>query len=105
MVTQLGFSVITPIFLCIFAGYQMDTRFGTKLMIPLLILGTLAGGRSAWIMVRSTLEAEKREDERLAEAVREERSNSGISKPKQPSRVRDPEPVKSKEMETDGMDQ
>ena len=105
MVTQLGLSVITPIFLCIFAGYQIDTRFGTKWMIPLLILGTLAGGRSAWIMVKKVLEAEVREDERLAEQARQERSSAGTSNPKQPSRIRGVGPVKDKEKEHDGLDQ
>ena len=32
MVTQLGISVMTPIFLCIFAGYYADTHFGTNTM-------------------------------------------------------------------------
>ena len=105
MVTQLGFSVITPIFFCIFAGYQADTRFGTKLMIPLLILGTLAGARSAWVMVKNTLAAERREDEELAEQVKKERSDSGISKPKQPSRIRGAGKAEGKEMNEDGMDQ
>lgn len=89
MVTQLGICVVTPVFLCIFAGYQLDNRFGTKTMLPLLILGVLAGGRCAWIMARKTLEQEKKEDDRLR---RERKAGSstvtGTNKPKQPSRIR-----------------
>ena len=35
MVTQLGFSVLTPILLCVYTGYLVDSHFGTKLMVPL----------------------------------------------------------------------
>ena len=48
MVTQLGFSVLTPILLCVYTGYLVDSHFGTKLMVPMLILGVLAGGRCGW---------------------------------------------------------
>lgn len=87
MVTQLGLCVVTPVFLCIFIGYQIDTRFGLKTMVPMLILGVLAGGRCAWLMAKQTLLQEQKEDE----AIRRERSSkdsrAGISKPKQPSRI------------------
>lgn len=88
MVTQIGLSIMTPIFLCVFIGYQLDHRLGTNWLIPFLILGVLAGGRAAWQMVKSVLEQERREDE----AVRRERESgegrAGISKPKQASRIR-----------------
>ena len=65
MVTQLGFSVLTPILLCVYTGYLVDSHFGTKLMVPMLILGVLAGGRCGWVMARNTLLQEQKEDERL----------------------------------------
>lgn len=88
MVTQLGLSVVTPVFLCIFAGYQLDTRLGTKTMVPLLILGVLAGGRCAWVLARRTMEQERKEDERLRRERMAGSTTAGISKPKQPSRIR-----------------
>lgn len=87
MVTQLGLSVITPIFLCIFTGYYIDLYFGTKLIIPLLILGTLSGGRCAYVLAKKTLEAEKREDEKEALRRREEKDSTIVHKPKTKSRV------------------
>ena len=53
MVTQLGFSVLTPILLCVYTGYLVDSHFGTKLMVPMLILGVLAGGRCGWVEAES----------------------------------------------------
>ena len=41
MVTQLGFSVLTPVLLCVYTGYLVDSHFGTKLMVPMLILGAV----------------------------------------------------------------
>lgn len=87
MVTQLGLSVVTPVFLCVFIGYQIDSQFGTKWMIPLLILGILAGGRCAWVMAVKVLEAERREDEMLRQERESAGVRTGISKPKQSSRI------------------
>lgn len=87
MVTQLGLCVITPVLLCIFLGYQIDTRTDEKTMIPLLILGVFAGGRCAWQMVRRTLQMEIKEDERILQEKKERSVRQGISKPKPPSRV------------------
>ena len=80
MVTQLGLSVLTPILLCIYTGYLVDSHFGTKLM---------AGGRCGWIMAKNTLLQEQKEDERLRREQQAGQQRSGISKPKQPSRITD----------------
>lgn len=106
MVTQLGLCVVTPVFLCIFIGYQVDSRFGGKIMIPMVILGVLAGGRCAWMMAKKTLEQEKKEDERLRRERDLSAARTGISKPKQSSRIfaegRTEEP-KNREKEAGGL--
>lgn len=88
MVTQLGLSVVTPVFLCVFAGYQLDRHWGINLLIPLLILGVLAGGRCAWQMTRRILEQEQRDDELLRRKQMERTVRQGVTKPKKPSRIR-----------------
>lgn len=87
MVTQLGLSVVTPVFLCIFIGYQVDAHFETKLMVPMLILGVLAGGRSAWQLAKATMEQEKKDDEQVLRERMSRSTRTGVSKPKQPSRI------------------
>jgi hypothetical protein len=52
-----------------------------------LILGVLAGGRCGWVMARNTLLQEQKEDERLRQQQSAGQGRSGISKPKQPSRI------------------
>lgn len=110
MVTQLGLTVITPVLLCIFIGYQIDSRTGWKTMVPLLILGVLAGGRGAWQLAKSTLLQEQKEDEHLRRERQNRTERTGISKPKQPSRIRkdedaaeEPAGQAAKEADEDGM--
>ena len=79
MITQLGLCVITPVFLCVFIGYQVDSHLGGSVMIPM--------GRCAWGMAKRTLEQEKKEDERIRKESRALTSRTGISKPKQSSRI------------------
>lgn len=60
MITQVSITLLAPIVLCTAAGVWLDNRYGWYSTIPLLILGVLAGGRSAYILVLQTLkEAEK----------------------------------------------
>ena len=92
MVTQLGISVLAPIFLCIFIGYQVDSRYGMKTLVPLLILGVLAGAKSAWHLAMRALEQERREDEALLQGREGREERTGSSRPKQPSRIRRDQP-------------
>lgn len=92
MVTQLGISVMTPIFLCISVGYYVDTHFGTKTMLFFLLIGVLAGGRLGYRTARMTfLVGEKEEQKEREESLREREASpryGTVSKPKRPSRIR-----------------
>ncbi|WP_243109948.1 AtpZ/AtpI family protein [Clostridium sp. E02] len=91
MVTQLGLSVMVPVFVCILAGYYIDRFAGTHLTLLFLILGFLAGGLNAYKMAKATLamnEREEKEEDRkeLMEKQRENRPD--VKKPKQQSRIK-----------------
>lgn len=91
MVTQLGLCVLTPILIGIFAGSYIDSRLGTKTVLIFLLVGTLGGGRGAYIMAKGLIEQEKRQEEReKSEQMRKvlEDAESGVSKPKTQSRIR-----------------
>ncbi len=51
LITQLGISMLAPIFLCVYLGSFLDGRFGWFTFVPLLILGILSGVRNAYILV------------------------------------------------------
>ena len=59
LISQLGINVMTPAFLCLIAGDWLDRKFGTCLTVPLLIVGILAGGLSAYKMAKAAIDKEK----------------------------------------------
>ena len=91
MVSQLGICVLTPILIGIFAGSCIDSRFGTHTILIFLLIGTLGGGRGAYIMAKGLIEQDSREEEKeRSEKIQKvlEDSSSAVSKPKTRSRVR-----------------
>lgn len=57
LISQLGISMIVPIFLCTFVGIKLDEKFGWSITIPLIILGILAGARNVYALVRQVQDA------------------------------------------------
>lgn len=55
LISQLGISVMVPMFLCLAIGLFLDKQFNTWFTIPLMILGILAGGRNAYILAKGVL--------------------------------------------------
>ena len=53
LITQFGINMLVPVFLCFFAGYWIDTKFGTSWWtIILFFVGALAGFRNIYIMAK-----------------------------------------------------
>lgn len=66
MVSQLGISVLAPVILCTLGGLWLEEKFSIPLTIPFIILGVLAGGRNAYVLVSQIIKemaAEKDEDD------------------------------------------
>lgn len=55
LVSQLGFSILAPIFLCVFLGIWLEERFSVSVIVPFIVVGVLAGGRNAWILVKQAI--------------------------------------------------
>ncbi len=72
LISQLAINVMVPIFLCLIAGLALDNRFGTYFTIPLLILGVLAGGWSAYRLAKDRIDKDRAEQERKEKEQREE---------------------------------
>ena len=91
MVTQLGLSVMVPVFVCILAGSWIDKYAGTNLTIFLMFLGFLAGGWNGYKVAMTTLKMNEREEKKEEEKAQQEKKKEvrpPVHKPKQPSRVR-----------------
>ena len=66
LVSQLGISVLAPVVICTWLGLKLEAKFAFPLTIPLIILGVLAGGRNAYVLVSQVIKemaAEKDEDD------------------------------------------
>ena len=83
MVTQLGLSVMVPVFVCILAGSWIDRHAGTNLTIFLMFLGFLAGGWNGYKVAMTTLRMNEQEEKKEDQEPR-----PPVHKPKQKSRVR-----------------
>lgn len=80
MITQVGLSMLTPIFLCAFLGGYVDKALHTSYwFIILLILGILAAFRNVYYLTRQfykkDLEKEQKEQEYLKKMQKEYESN------------------------------
>lgn len=68
LISQLSIQIMVPIFMCLFAGMYLDKHLSTGFFtVILLILGILAGGRNAYILAMSSIEAEKKQEEKQRE--------------------------------------
>ena len=56
LISQLGISMIVPIFLCTFVGVKLDERFDLSVTIPLIVCGILAGIRNVYALVKQAQE-------------------------------------------------
>jgi ATP synthase protein I len=63
LISQLGISVMVPVFMCIFLGLFIDKHLGTSLTVWLMFLGILAGGRNAYILAKSVIHENERDKE------------------------------------------
>lgn len=63
LVSQLGITMLTPVILCVFIGIWLDKRFSTYFTLPFLILGILAGARSAYLLAKKAAGKEDEEEE------------------------------------------
>lgn len=52
LITQIGFTMLTTIFLCVGIGYLVDRHFGTNLMAWFIVLGVVSGFRAVYILIR-----------------------------------------------------
>lgn len=62
LISQLGISIVVPVFLCTFVGMKIDERFHTSFTIPMILIGVLSGIRNAYVMIRQAtkvMESEK----------------------------------------------
>ena len=63
LISQLGISIIVPVFLCTFLGVFLEERYSISITVLLIILGILAGGRNAYYILKQALDIMKEDDD------------------------------------------
>lgn len=63
LITQIGITMLTTIFLCMGIGYLVDKYFGTKLLTWFIVAGVLAGFRSVYILINKFISYNMDSDE------------------------------------------
>ena len=68
LVTQIGITMLTSVFLCMAIGMWIDKHFSTNLFLLFLILGIMASIRSMFITLKPLLKGEReKKDEKKRE--------------------------------------
>ena len=83
LISQVGFTMVTPILLCTFIGIKLEQRFEFPLTLIFIILGVISGCMSGFKLIMNTI---KKMDKKKIEADLQEQENSFAS-PKRESRI------------------
>lgn len=68
MVTQIGISMMTPIFLCAFIGYYIDKWLSTGICFLLfIIIGIIVAFRNVYYLTKGFYEKEMKEEHKKLE--------------------------------------
>ena len=62
LVTQIGITMLTSVFLCMAVGMWIDNHFSTNRLVRFLILGITGGIRGVYSLIHNILEQEDMED-------------------------------------------
>lgn len=70
-IAQFGFSLITPLLLCLLISYLLDSKcgLGTWIYIPGFVFGLLSSGMTAYNFYKSVINKTKREEENTKHKV------------------------------------
>ncbi len=52
LITQIGITMLTSVFLCGIIGYFIDKRFGTNFLIFFIVLGVAGGYKSVYNLIK-----------------------------------------------------
>ena len=58
MISQVGISMLVPIFLCCMLGMFLEKNLGWPAFIPMFILGALAGMRNVYVLISAIYKEE-----------------------------------------------
>ena len=83
LISQVGFTIVTPILLCTFAGIKLEERFNFPFTMIFILLGVASGCVSGFRLI---INAIKKMDEKKEE-INPQKPESSFVLPKKESRI------------------
>ena len=83
LISQVGFTMVTPILLCTFIGIKLEESFKFPFTLIFLMLGVISGCISGFKLIMNTI---NKMDKKKIEAAPQEEENSFVL-PKRESRI------------------
>lgn len=62
LISQIGITMLSSVFVCGLIGYFIDSRFGTHTFIVFLILGIAGGYRAVYSLIRQFVEKKENQE-------------------------------------------
>ena len=63
LISQIGITMLSAVFICGLIGYLIDDRFGTHLFLPLLILGVAGGYRAVYSLIKQFIKKKENQND------------------------------------------
>ena len=63
LISQIGITMLSSVFICGLIGYLIDDRFGTHLFLPLLILGVAGGYRAVYSFIKQFIKKKENQND------------------------------------------
>ena len=63
LISQIGITMLSSVFICGLIGYLIDDRFGTHLFLPPLILGVAGGHRAVYSLIKQFIKKKENQND------------------------------------------
>lgn len=63
LISQIGITMLSSVFICGLIGYLIDDRFGTHLFLPLLTLGVAGGYRAVYSLIKQFIKKKENQND------------------------------------------
>ncbi len=83
LISQVGFTMVTPILLCTFIGMKLEERFHFPFTLIFMLLGVISGCMSGFRLIMNTM---KKMDKKKEETNLQKQENNFVL-PKKESRI------------------
>ena len=87
LISQVGFSVVTPILLCTFLGIKLEEHFHMPFTLIFIILGVISGCVSGFRLIISAIERMRDKEKIRHENIKKEGDTVSFVSPKIESRI------------------